>query len=692
MVYRVVTSGRAGSSYVRGWGDHVTRLLVAYFFVGLTAGAHAADGPMPVKAPAAPPGWSGAYLGAHVGYAGGTSDWNATGPVSGSLDVFNAYNAFKGTGSYFAGLHAGYNVTLPSRVLLGVEADISFPNTLSGASVFAAPTIGQASYAETSKMFGTLRGRVGVVRNNWLLYATAGLAWSRDQFVRTQLIGTPVGGTATPGTVESALRTRVGWAAGAGIEAPVAPHWTARVEYLVMGFGNTDVFFPAGAQRFGSDLAIHSVRGALNYQFGDTGLADFKGITAPDADTWAFHGQTTYLHQFTPRFRSPYIGPNSLRPSQGRETWDVTLYAGLRLWSGAEFWINPEIDQGFGLSNTLGVAGFPSGEAYKVGEKTPYARIPRMFVRQTINLGGASEKVEADINQFAGTQTADRLVLTVGKFAVPDIFDTNKYAHDPRKDFMNWTIVDTGTFDYAADAWGYTYGAAAEWYKGPWTVRGGVFDLSIVPNSTELDPTFRQYQLVGEIERRYELWGQPGKIAVTGFLTRGRMGSYADAIALAIMTGNPADAALVRRYRSRTGLSVNAEQQITPDIGVFARAGIASGDIEPYEFTDVDRTFAAGATFAGKLWNRPDDSFGIAGVANGISGIHQAYFNAGGLGILVGDGQLPNPGGEYVMEAYYAFPVSFWRVTLDYQLVVNPGYNRDRGPASIFGGRLRAQF
>ena len=99
---------------------------------------------------------------------------------------------------------------------------------------------------------------------------------------------------------------------------------------------------------------------------------------------------------------------------------------------------------------------------------------------------------------------------------------------------MNWALIDTGTFDYAADAWGFTYGAAAEWYQGDWTVRGGIFDLSIVPNSIELDPSFDQFQWVGEIERRYQLWGQPGKIAVTGFLSRGRMGSYADAIALAV--------------------------------------------------------------------------------------------------------------------------------------------------------------
>jgi high affinity Mn2+ porin len=379
-------------------------------------------------------------------------------------------------------------------------------------------------------------------------------------------------------------------------------------------------------------------------------------------------------------------------PNQGRETWDATAFLGLRLWDGAEFWVNPEIDQGFGLSGTLGVAGFPSGEAYKVGESVPYARIPRAFIRQTIDLGGDEQKVDAAANQFSGSQTANRLVITIGKFSVTDVFDTNKFAHDPRGDFMNWAIVDTGTFDYAAEAWGFSYGAAAEWYQGDWTVRGGVFDQSTVPNSADLDTSFSQFQYVGEIERRYQLWGQPGKLAVTGFLTRGRMGSFADAIALSQATGMPADITAVRQYRSRSGLSLNLEQQVTEEVGVFARAGFADGNVEPYDFADIDRTAVAGVSINGKQWGRPDDTFGFAGVINGISGIHQQFLNDGGLGILVGDGQLPHPGPEKIIETYYQLPVSFMKLTIDYQFIANPGYNSDRGPISVVGARLHSQF
>src|SRR5262249_2597727 len=154
-------------------------------------------------------------------------------------------------------------------------------------------------------------------------------------------------------------------------------------------------------------------------------------------DWWVLHGQTTFVTQYHPGFRSDFRGPNSLDPeAQARETCDLTLYGGLRLWRGAELWVNPEVDQGFGLSNTLGVAGFTSGEAYKVGADAPYFQLPRLFVRQTINLGGEVAHVEAGLNQLASSQTANRVVVTVGKFSVVDVFDTNRYAHDPRNDFL----------------------------------------------------------------------------------------------------------------------------------------------------------------------------------------------------------------------------------------------------------------
>ncbi len=418
--------------------------------------------------------------------------------------------------------------------------------------------------------------------------------------------------------------------------------------------------------------------------------------SAPAADEgpFAFHAQSTFVAQGHAGFDSPFRGPNSLNPSaNARETWDVTLYGGARLWRGAELWADGEVDQGFGLSNTLGVAGFPSGEAYKVGAASPYFRLQRIFLRQTIDLGGDQEAVSSDLNQFGGRHGADRLVITAGKFSVGDVFDTNKYAHDPRADFLNWTMIDAGSFDYAADAWGYSAGVAGEWWAGPWTTRLGAFLLSDVPNSPDLDTRFKQFQLIGEVERRFQLAGRPGAVRVTGFLSRGRMGRLDDAVEAAAGTGLPPSAAAVRRYASRPGVSLNAEQQLTGDLGAFLRAGWADGRFEAYEFTDVDRSLSAGLSLAGARWGRKDDVAGLGGVVNGASRARERYLDAGGLGILIGDGRLPHPGAEGIVEAYYRAQVGpHLQLTADYQHVWNPAYDTDRGPADVLALRGHVQF
>ncbi|MGB3743371.1 MAG: carbohydrate porin [Xanthobacteraceae bacterium] len=683
------------------------RGLLGLGLLAIAGGTQAADlsSVLPRKAPpstVAPYDWTGFYAGGHLGYAAGVSNWTATQAgaaspsLSGSLAMFEGYNFSNGGGSYLLGFQAGYNYMFPSRLVLGAEADISFPSVLGASQAIASPLIGQAIYRDQVEMSGTVRGRVGYAAAQWLFYATGGFAYSFDHLGRTQVSGAAAGGTAVAGTVENLfLVPRIGGAAGAGVEVALTPNWTARLEYLFTDYGSRSVTFPAAAQRFDSDLALHTLRLGLDYKFGHDGIDPqifTKGPDALDLGSFVVHGQTTFVEQYAPPFRSPYVGQNSLIPNQGRETWDVTAGVGVKLWQGAELWFDPEIDQGFGLSATVGVAGFPAGTAFKVGASVPYARLQKMFLRQTIDLGGETQKTDAGFNQFAGSQTADRLVVTIGKFAATDVFDVNKYANNPRKDFMNWALINTGTFDYAADAWGYTYGAAAEWYQDKWTFRGGWFDLAVVPNSLDLDLSFRQLQWLGEIERRYDLWGHPGKLAVTGFLSQARMGSFQDAIALAQATGGPANIAAVRKYQSRGGVSVNLEQEVSTDLGVFMRAGWADGNVEPYSYTDVDRTVAAGLSLKGKQWGRPEDTFGLASIVNDISKVHQQFLNAGGLGILVGDGMLPHPGAEQIIETYYAFPLFAATVTLDYQFVVNPAYNRDRGPVSVIGARVHAEF
>jgi high affinity Mn2+ porin len=671
----------------------------------MSARSFAAD--LPVKVPQPYEyDWTGFYVGGHVGLATGNSNWTANAttpgapPVSGSLSMYRPPDAFYESGSWLMGVQGGYNYMLHNRVVFGVEADATFPTfqDLSGLSTggitnFTSPTLGAATYSETMLSSGTVRGRIGYAPGNWLFYATGGFAWTFDSQVLTQL---------GPGVDESRLLWRFGWAAGAGVEVPVTPSWTLKAEYLWMGFPTQTVDYPQSGQRIASDLSLQQVRLGLNYRFDDPSrpAAYAPARVMPALDIFAVHGQATFVDQAYPAFHSPYESTNSLSGGgTNRETFDLTLSTGVKLWQGAEFWANPEIDQGFGFNNTHGVAGFPSAESYKLGSAYPYARVQRAFLRQTINLGGDTEQVDDDFYQFAGARTADRLVFTAGRFGIVDIFDTNKYANNPKTDFLNWSMINAGTFDYAGDGWGYTYGAAAEWYTGRWTVRAGVFDLSNTPaggtspTGYALNPTFSNFEMVGELEERHELWGQPGKIKITGYLERGSMGDYSDAVALAMATGQPADINAVRSYTSRPGVSMNVEQQVNDTLGVFFRAGWADGHKEAWDFTDIDRTVQGGVSINGRSWGRPDDTIGIAGVVNGISDAHIAFLNAGGVGILVGDGQLPNYGTEKILEAYYSYALTAsTRLTFDYQFVDNPGYNADRGPANIFAARAHWQF
>jgi high affinity Mn2+ porin len=299
---------------------------------------------------------------------------------------------------------------------------------------------------------------------------------------------------------------------------------------------------------------------------------------------------------------------------------------------------------------------------------------------------------------------------------VVDMFDTNKYANSSKTDFLNWTSVNTGSFDYGGDAWAYTYGAAAEWYTGRYTLRGGVFDMSRTPASTNTygaegwsnDPDFSNFELIGEIEERHELWGQPGKLKLTGYLVRGIQGDFAQATALTNEFGtntptpiNSGDTAAdfwmnaSRAYRTAPAVQFNMEQQVTELVGVFARAGWTDGRYELWDNTDVDYSGQAGVSINGKEWGRPDDTVGVAGIVNGISNSQAAWLNAGGQGILIGDGQgnLPQAELEKIIEAYYSYAWSASiKLSVDYQFIDNPAYNPERGPVNLFAGRIRWQF
>jgi len=426
----------------------------------------------------------------------------------------------------------------------------------------------------------------------------------------------------------------------------------------------------------------------------------------PAPERLSVHGQATDTQQYHGSFTSAYVGPQSLYPGpETAKTIDATLFLGARIGKSLEVYVDPEIDQGFGLGQppmngmptegTVGAAGFFSAEAYKVGRDSSYGRIQRAFVRDVVQRGGGdATTVDPDINQLGGAIDPKNLTLTAGKFSVVDVFDNNVYAHDPKNDFLNWTIVDMGAFDYAADAWGYTYGVSAE-LNGPHaSVRAGLFQLSATPNAIAIEKTpFRQFSPIVEYERHTSLFGgRPGSIKALVYADDGYLGSYADALALGQMTNQLPDPALVRKRNIKSGGGINIAQEVANNVGFFARLSAMNGTFEADEFTDVDRSLSTGIAIDGHLYHRPDDAFGLAGAFNGISNAAQRFFAAGGLGILVGDG-AQTYGGERILETYYkaSFTKQFG-VTFDYQRIANPAYDVVRGPVSVYGARYHLDF
>ena len=645
--------------------------------LALDSPARAADVRLPVKAPHIQSvfDWTGFYIGAHAGFGRGSSSAVLTDP---------AITASSGSfGGVIGGVQAGYNVQLSSGIVLGAEADITFPNYLASNSIAALLATPRSDVVEQLDYAGSLRGRIGYASGHWLAYATGGLAWAGERFVNTPAIGSE----------EKELNVRLGWAAGAGVEYAFAPHWSLRLEYLYSRFEQADIRFPSATQ-IGSSLDLQSIRVGLNRKFDGMGSSNFAprtSLTDPESDRWEIHGQTTYLPQGYPRFRALYTGTNSLTPApQAQATWSNSLFLNARLWEGGEVYYNPELLQGFGLNDTVGAGGFPSGEAQKSNFPYPHYNTSRLFLRQTFGFGGEQEELASGPGQLAGKVDVSRLTVQAGKFAVMDVFDGNSYAKDTRKDFMNWSMWAPGAFDYSADKVGLTYGATAELNQKQWALRSGYFLMQSVSNANNFDTkVFERGTYALELETRFSLFNQPGKLRTIAWLNSAFSGSYRETL------NNPAfnlDIAQTRTGRIKYGYVVSLEQALTDDVGVFGRWSWNDGKTEIMAFADIDASLSLGASIKGTRWGRPDDVIGIGGAINALSSDHRDFIAAGGLGVLIGDGQL-NYRRERILESYYAFALNKQlTLTGDYQLITNPAYNADRGPVHVFSGRLHGEF
>lgn len=675
--------------------------------VGLCGDAPAARTPSP---------WDGLYIGANFGAAAPLHVGEVFRPVYDLRSATFYPNSKERAGLSF-GLQGGYNWSL-DRLVYGFEADFSFLGGRGGANDFSlAPVLydrrhvyGYTLSSNTpATFFGSLRGRLGVSLGDSLAYLTGGVAAGGVRGPASLEFIEPDGKHTLNASASGSKQMK--YIFGAGVERRFSDATSAKIEALFLNQGlNTQYFDGGGRGSYASTIRNENLvaRVGVNHLFGAENRV--SATTATDSSTaeseelYSFHGVSTSAVQGYPAFDAQYRGKNSFRShGQTRSGTTADLFLGMRLWEGAGAYVNPEVNQGFGLENTVGAASYVNAMTTRVGSAAPYLRMQRFFVRQTIGLGGdtqadgglggSSEMLEATAGQIARKVDRDRITITVGKYSVQDIFDANIYAHDPTEDFMNYAFTTLGTFDYAADAWGYSHGVTAELKKDWWTVRGGVFQLSQFPGRTKLDPVlFRQIMGVVEVEGRYELLGQPGALKFLGFCDNGLFARFDEAASFAAATGTPPNLAPFRMRRQKNGVGLNLAQQIQPGIGLFLRAGVNDGRYETVDYTDINRTLAGGLVFSGDLWGRENDKIGVGASISGISGSYIRYLALGGTGAFIGDGALTY-GPEKNIEVFYNWGVLDWlEATLDYQYFANPGFNVSRGPVDLFALRVRAAF
>lgn len=416
------------------------------------------------------------------------------------------------------------------------------------------------------------------------------------------------------------------------------------------------------------------------------------GLRAQETESFNVHGQSTVVIQGHGAFPSPYAGENSFQDrKEVRTSFTGTLFLGWRPWRGGELYLDAEAAGGQGVSKVLGLAGAPNGETYRVGATEMKVAVARAYLRQTWELGGTIQRVESDQNQLAGPQATRRVSIWAGRFAVLDLFDQNAYAHDPRTQFLNWTLMGSGAWDYPADTRGYTWGLALEGVWEAWALRLGSFLEPKEANMLDFDhQASRAHGDVLELSHDHALGGLGGRLHGLVYANHARMGHYREALTAA--PGAPDVVATRAPGRTKSGWALTLEQALGPDLGAFARASRNDGRTETWAFTEVDASQSAGLQLAGRAWGRPLDKVGLAYVQNALSPDHADYLRAGGRGFLLGDGRL-NEGAERIVEATYALQLGpAFSLTFDAQRVWNPGYNRDRGPVALFALRLHAGF
>ncbi|HEX7325949.1 MAG TPA: carbohydrate porin [Rhodanobacteraceae bacterium] len=407
--------------------------------------------------------------------------------------------------------------------------------------------------------------------------------------------------------------------------------------------------------------------------------------------------QYTFVDQHQYALRSPYAGPLSLLPQGDTEQSHIFGASfGVQLPWHLQFYFDVAMFKGEGVSGATGLGGLTNGDVIRSGSGTlgKRAYVARRYLEWTLPLGGDAQAVASGPDQLAGTQAARRLMVKLGKMAVNDDFDRNRYANDTDTQFMNWTLWNNPAWDFAADTRGYTNGLLLAWINPHWTLRYGVYQMPTMANGQTLEASLRRAR---GSQAQLTLRGAPDGWALRLLVYRNlaRMGIYSQALRIAALTHTRPDiVADDRDGRHKYGYAVNIELPLADsgDTGLFARYGWNDGHTESFVFTEVDRDASIGAQVSGVHWHRPQDRLGIAFDTDALSREHRNYLAAGGCGFVLCDGRL-DYAHEEIAEVYYALRVSpHLTLSPDFQFIANPGYNRDRGPARFIGLRAHVTY
>jgi high affinity Mn2+ porin len=416
-----------------------------------------------------------------------------------------------------------------------------------------------------------------------------------------------------------------------------------------------------------------------------------------ESDRIWLSGQANIISQWHPAFHSPYRGPNSLSPAaQDASSRVLTLLTGWRASHTTEFLFDLQETGGHGIGEALGLAGFTNLDVVRnpTLSKAPY--VARLMWHQIIPLGGEKTPSERTALSLFKELPARRLEIRFGKLSLVDFFDANTYGSDNNLQFMNWTLDNNGAYDYAADTRGFTYAAMVEYDDRHWAARFAEALMPKVANGIDLDADLgRARSENAELELHHSFAPKRETVLrLLGYANHANMGIYSVAVAnfRSGATPKPEITAHPLQTTTKYGFGVNLEQPLTDWLGVFARWGWNEGQHESYAYTEVDGSEQVGAAAQGTRWKRKLDRAGLAFISNGISRDHQEYLALGGVGFLLGDGNL-NYGRENIVEAFYTLHA--WRgifTSFDAQHIDNPGYNRDRGPVSALALRLHIEF